>query len=114
MSQDVVDFPGDPVALVQGRSPALLLAELLGLGQQDVRLLGLDTVAAQQAAEDEAEEQDDREAEPVPGAHGEHQRDRHDRDHPERGDSACGSQAKAFPAHTRAMELKRMKGPPLL
>ena len=69
MGQDVVDFPGDPVALVQGGRPALLLAELLGLGQQDVGLLGLDTIAAQETAEDEAEEQDDREAEPVPGAH---------------------------------------------
>ena len=52
VSQDVVDLPGDAVALVQGGRPVLLLVELLGFGQQSGGLLGLDTVAAQEAAED--------------------------------------------------------------
>jgi hypothetical protein len=42
--QHVVDLPGDPGPLVEQIGPALLGLQLLPLGQQQRRLLGLDPV----------------------------------------------------------------------
>jgi hypothetical protein len=67
VGQHVVDLAGDPGPLVQRRHPGLLLPQLIGLGQQHGRLLGLHAAGAQVAADDQAEDQAERGSEHDPG-----------------------------------------------
>src|ERR1017187_7110019 len=93
VGEEVVDLAGDAIALVQSGRPALLLAELLGVGQQRGGLLGLEAVAAFEAAEEQTQDEGERVEQHLPRGNAEHQSGRPDRKYPGTGNGAGHGQA---------------------